>query len=286
MNDTMSEAALELPAVPDLPEAAPRLAVLLHQGLAAVLDAFGDGAGGRDAREAVAVADRLVAWCHAAAEALAGLPRVPPAVVTVNGQVYWYLDDGTLVPAATVGPRRLVEDQMVRQLVEQALWLHEELLAFRAAAMEAATAYQDRLAQLYADGAEKPPRRAQANISYFSVDRRWKIEVEQADRTVFGPSIEVARERFLAFVNSLHGQPILKAMVHRTLGLDRQGYIRPGEVLRLRNCGRDETHPDWVAAMQALEDAMDTMVTGRRLRVYQRDQYGTYVLVKLAFAKM
>ena len=271
MTDTIQQLAEQpaaLPPVPELPDGAPSLARHLAWALAYI----------RHLQRPPALPSDLESYCEAVG-ALEAIEAAPAVVREIDGKVYWTSDNGALLPDDVVKPQHQLEDEVVRRIVTGALGVRGILGRFKRYSIGEIYAFVALLSQDY--GIEFT---AKGSVTLHSFDRRLRVQIASADRIDFGAEINTARELLLAYLAEEPGSAALKAMIQGALGLDRQGSIRPREVLRLR--AYDIRHPKWAAAMRAIDDSLRTSGTAQYLRVYRRDEGGRWVQIPLDLASV
>ncbi|MDE1149683.1 MAG: DUF3164 family protein [Azospirillaceae bacterium] len=219
------------------------------------------------------------AW-RAACAALEAVPSVSAAVLTLQDGDYWRAEDGSLVPVRAVKEADKVEDGFVRSIAAAALQLSGSLARFKGMAMSEGQALVDLLGADYGVkvGGTK------GNVSFYTYDREWQVELAKADKLSFGAEIQVARAALEQWVQEAQGAPELKLIINRAFGLDAEGQIRANELFRLM--AYEMPGETWAAAMKALRDSIRIDGKAEYLRVRRRNSEGRYDLVPLSLASV
>lgn len=255
-------------AMPGLPPGAPTLAKVLHRLLGEVL-----------ATKAYTTwDDASISAVNDALEAIAALPTVPDAREVVGDKVFWREEDGRLTPEALVKPAKLLEDMFVRTVAGGALAINASLIRFKAMSFSEAQALIDTVARDY--GVTMGGKAG--NSSFFTHDRSFQVQIQAQERITVGATIEVAKAALNEYLAEAQASDEVKAIITSAFGIDDQGRVRVAELVRLRRL--NITHPKWLAAMRAIDDAMETAGKAIYLRVKRRLPDGKYELVSLDLA--
>ncbi|WP_435608741.1 DUF3164 family protein [Pseudomonas knackmussii] len=174
---------------------------------------------------------------------------------------------GHLVPEHQVREHDKLRDQVARDLVTQALQIHDALARFKALALEDIAD----LIRISGDKYGVTLGGKKGNVSIFTYDGRYKIERAQADRIVFTDEILAAKELIDQCIRawSKGANDHLRVLVDRAFRANRQGQIKTNDVLSLLRVEIDD--PDWKRAMQALRDSIQVNGQAVYIRVFQRD---------------
>lgn len=180
---------------------------------------------------------------------------------------------GHLVPQEQVREQDKLRDQVVRDLVQDAVRLNEMLRDYKAKAL-ADIADLVRIAGERYDvhlGGKK------GNVSLATYDGEYKVHRQVADRIHFTEELEAAKELINACIErwSEGANPHIRALVDRAFRTDTQGQIKTAAVLELLRLDIDDAQ--WKRAMEAIRDSIQSSGTAIYVRIYQRigasDQY-------------
>jgi hypothetical protein len=189
------------------------------------------------------------------------LPRPPaPAGFWVDGKCRF-------VPEAAIKPADLLMDQLVRKQIGYALPLHDEIARFKGYCMDEIAALRDLIDQEYGvtRGGEK------GNITIYSFDTLYKIQVQVSDYISFGVELQSAKalvdECLLRW--SEGSQAELIAVVNQAFDVDKEGKINRSALFGLRRLHIEDA--GWKRAMEALGDSMRVIGSKEYIRFYRRE---------------
>lgn len=202
----------------------------------------------------------------------------PEAPVVPRG--YWENADGSLVPATKVTDLDKARDRVVRELVQAAQLVSEDLGRFKTLAMSEVDQFVALSAAQY--GVQMRGAAGKGNVTLTTFDGRLKVEKQVADRIAFDERLQVAK----ALIDEcLHrwgkgSNDNLKVIVNDTFKVDKAGKVSVAKVLSLRAHKIDD--PDWLRAMDAVADSMKAVSSVAYVRFYRRnDATGEYLPISL-----
>ncbi len=189
-----------------------------------------------------------------------------------------YMENGLghLVPVANVSELDKVRDETVRVLVEWAEEMGRSVAAFRATAANRVAAFCELSAQEFgADlGGEK------GNVTLTSYDGSMKVVRARADQITFTEAVRVTRELCFRCIAkwSEGANANLATVVRRSFEADKNGHLSAAKILSLRTY-EIKDDPDWDAAMDALDRAIQVVGSRQYVRFYRRGPDGRYAQV-------
>ena len=189
---------------------------------------------------------------------------------------------GRLVPLANVKPEHLLEDQLVRELDNDARALNEMLAQFKARAFEKVDILLDLLAQKH--GAKVGG--AKGNVTLVSYDGALRVQVAIGDHLAFGPELQVAKSLVDECLDawSQGANPHIRTVVNDAFDVGKEGKLVVGRILGLRRLNIDDEK--WLRAMEAISSAIRVEQSRRYVRFYRRVQHDApYVQVPLDVAR-
>ncbi|HYH17529.1 MAG TPA: DUF3164 family protein [Azospirillum sp.] len=193
-----------------------------------------------------------------AAPAQAAAPAIPPG----------YMADakGRLVPEHLVKPTDLLEDQLVRKLVEYADALSAQIARFKVHTFDDVGAHLALLAEQY----NEPRGGAKGNVTFTSYDGRLKVQVAVAEKLTFGPELQVAKNHIDACIAewSADANDKVRLLVDHAFQTDKEGQVSREAIFALRRVQIDD--PRWQAAMAAIADSIRVEGTKTYIRFYRR----------------
>ncbi len=179
-----------------------------------------------------------------------------------------YLQDqhGRLVPRDIVRPEHLLEDELVRDLLEKARDVSETLRLFRLGAEERVKAYVDMLAQEH--GAKLGG--VKGNVMLTSYDGRLRVQVQIGDTLSFGPELQVAKalidECLRSWTDDARAE--LRTLIEDVFQVGKAGKLDVDRILGLRRL--DITDERWKRAMKAIGDSVRVVTSKEYIRFYSR----------------
>ena len=198
-----------------------------------------------------------------------------PAGYRVNAQ-------GHLVPESQIKPLDKLRDEVVMNIVNAARQLRQAMAEFKVASMQQIGDFTDLSAAEY--GVEFGGTKG--NVSLVSFDGRYKILRAIGEHRVFDERIQAAKKLIDDCISewSAGADARIMAMVDHAFRVNKQGQIDINQVLGLRSLNIDDVK--WNEAMDAVADAIQVTGTSQYLRLYERQDDGTYKQISLDLAKL
>jgi hypothetical protein len=180
---------------------------------------------------------------------------------------------GCLVPESMIKPIDRARDELVHELARQAKIVSDGLREFKTRVFADINAFVDLSAEQYDVklGGKK------GNLTLFSFDGAYKVQVAIAEHMVFDERLQAAKhlidECIIAWSQGSRDE--IKVLVQSAFQTDKEGKINTGRVLALRRLDiRDEK---WQKAMQAIGESLQVVGSKEYVRFYERigntDQY-------------
>lgn len=173
---------------------------------------------------------------------------------------------GHLVPVANIREQDLLRDQLVKNLIPQAINLHEALAEFKKLSLEDIDDLVAIAGEKY--GVHLGGKRG--NVTLYSFDGQYKVIRSFRELVAFTEEIEAAKalidsclERWTEGANAN-----IRAVVRQAFRTNTKGEIKTGKVLELMRLEIDD--PEWDQAMLALKDALISVGTAVYVRFYER----------------
>lgn len=179
-----------------------------------------------------------------------------------------YMQDahGRLVPESMVKPIDRARDALVGELVNLAKH-HSQLMAeFKKRVFGDAEAFISMSAEEY--GAKVGG--AKGNVTLFSYDGRYKVQIARAENITFDERLQAAK----AMIDELLAEwtqgarPELQTIIQGAFETDKEGNLNTGRILSLRRL--DIQDPRWKQAMFAISDSVQVIGTKAYVRFYER----------------
>lgn len=198
-----------------------------------------------------------------------------PAGYRINAQ-------GHLVPESQIKPLDTLRDETVMNIVTAARQLRQAMAEFKVASMQQIGDFTDLSAAEY--GVEFGGTKG--NVSLVSFDGCYKILRAIGDHRVFDERIQAAKKLIDDCISEWSGGADEKiiALVDHAFRVNKQGRIDINQVLSLRQLNIDDDK--WNEAMDAAADAIQVTGTSQYLRIYERQNDGSYRQISLDMAKL
>ena len=180
---------------------------------------------------------------------------------------------GCLVPESMIKPIDRTRDELVRELARQARIVSDGLREFKTRVFADINAFVDLSAEQYDVklGGKK------GNLTLFSFDGAFKVQIAIAEHMVFDERLQAAKHLIDECIIdwSQGSRDEIKVLVQAAFQTDKEGKINTGRVLALRRLDiRDEK---WQKAMQAIGESLQVVGSKEYVRIYERigntDQY-------------
>lgn len=181
-------------------------------------------------------------------------------ILVINGKAWRTDSNGHLVPEAAIKTQYLLEDQMVRKVLQFAVELSAQVRRFREHTLADIASFDADLEAKY--GLVKRGRKGKGNVVYTTFDGLMKVEVKTANDIVFGPELQVAKGLIdQCLVEwSADSRPEIQSIIANAFDTDKQGKINRSAIYMLLRYESED--PRWQRAMEAIRDSM--RVIGRR----------------------
>lgn len=193
-----------------------------------------------------------------------------------------YLVDsqGRLVQEDNVKEIDKVRDALVREIVKKAQELSQSLAAFK----EQTMADIDAFVQLSAEKYNVKRGGRKGNLSLPTYDGEYKVVVANADHLVFDERLHAAKELIDACLHDWTetSHSALRTIVDDVFQVDKTGNLNKGRILSLRAYEIDDER--WKNAMKAINDSLQIVGSKSYIRIYKRQEDGSYTPINLDIA--
>jgi len=179
-----------------------------------------------------------------------------------------YMQDhmGRLVPETIVKDVDKMRDQVVKEIVREAMELNESLAAFKRKAMDDVLAFVNLSAEKYSAKLGG----AKGNISLTSFDGKYKVIRSINEYITFDERLEAAKALLDDCLKSWTSEASedLRKLVNFAFEVDKTGHISIQRVMGLLRVDiKDET---WMKAMEAIKESIQISGSKAYIRIYQR----------------
>ncbi len=190
--------------------------------------------------------------------------------------------NGDLVLIENIKPIDLFRDELVNSIADRAKDVSGTLGNFRNTVM-------DEVREFVSTSAERFKAKmggAKGNLTLFSFDGRFKVQVANQDYITFDERLQVAKALIDKCIKkwSDGADPKLLALVNDAFQVDKSGNVSTRRVLGLRQLDIDDK--DWKKAMDAISESVQVTGSKNYLRVYERAENGEYNPIALDVANV
>jgi len=188
--------------------------------------------------------------------------------------------NGDLVKYENIKEIDLTRDALVLEIAALASEQSGQLAAFKALVFERVQAFVEESAAKY----KAKVGGVKGNITLFSYDGRFKLQVSNQDNINFDERLQVAKGLIDKCIKrwSDGANDKLLALVNGAFDTDKAGTVNIRRVLELRRLDIDD--PTWKRAMDAISDSIQVVGSKSYIRVYERDAQGEYLPISLDVA--
>ncbi|MCK5100389.1 MAG: DUF3164 family protein, partial [Desulfobacteraceae bacterium] len=179
-----------------------------------------------------------------------------------------YMEDGQgrLVHKDNVEEIDAVRDGLVLRLVSKARAIRGVLADFKKMAMAEIKAFVDLSAMEYdvKFGGKK------GNLTLYSYDMKYKIQIQISEYLVFDERLQVAKSMIDECFNKWteNSRSEIKTIINDAFQVDKEGRINTKRILSLRKFKIDDEL--WQKAMNAITDSLQVAGSKSYMRIYER----------------
>ncbi|EJG5922208.1 DUF3164 family protein [Salmonella enterica] len=179
---------------------------------------------------------------------------------------YWIDARGVMTPADMVKQPDKDRDALVGEIIERALPLHKGLSEFKLSVFADTQAFRELSGELYGAkvGGEK------GNMTLYSWDGVWKVQVAIAERLAFDERLQAAKSLIDECLKDWTegSRPEVISLIDEAFQVDKEGEVSTSRILRLRRL--DIQDERWLNAMRAINDAILVVGSKKYVRLYRR----------------
>lgn len=173
---------------------------------------------------------------------------------------------GRLVPNELVKDIDRLRDETVREIVNNALALKKEMVAFKTTSMNDIQAFVELSAERY--GAKLGGKKG--NLTLMSYDGRYKLQIAIAEYIMFDEGLQIAKQLIDECINrwAVDAGTEIRALTEYAFKTNKEGNVSKERLLGLRKL--DIKDRDWLKAMDAISDSMTVVGSKSYMRIYER----------------
>lgn len=180
--------------------------------------------------------------------------------------------DGALIPVATIKEHRLLEDQLVKDLITRSAPVREAVQAYMSSAGEEVRAFRQLLAEQY--GVARGGDKGNTRLSTF--DGAFRAELVVAETITYGPELSAAKALIDECLKEwgAGAAPELQAIVASAFRVNKQQEVSRARLAGLRQLNL--TDPRWVRAMGLISESERPEKSKEYVRLSRRRPDGGY----------
>lgn len=180
-----------------------------------------------------------------------------------------YMEDaqGRLVPMDMVKEIDKTRDVLVRDLIQKALVLQASMMAFKENAISEIRSFVELSAMEW----EVKIGGQKGNITLYSFDGNYRVQVQISENMVFDEQLQIAKkmiDQCLTEWTRQSGSEV-KALINDAFQVDQEGRINTKRILSLRRL--DIKNDLWRKAMDAITASLQVVGSKEYFRLYKRD---------------
>lgn len=190
--------------------------------------------------------------------------------------------EGNLIAIGNITTSQLVEDKLATRMVKRAIRVQNFMRSFKAAVFRENQKALDEI--LAANGAGRGGQKG--NVRWISFDGQYKLEIQVRDRMEFGPELHAAQSLLGEYLSEISNDATndLRTLINATFSVGEDQSCNVSDVLRLMRY--QIKHPKWVAAMEAIKNAIRVTGSATYARFYEKNRRGEWDAISLDLAKL
>lgn len=183
-----------------------------------------------------------------------------PGTILVNGLEFYVDAKGRHVPPSVMKPQLVLEDQLVRTVMQHADELSGQIARFKGHCVDDIATFLDLLREEY--GAKRGGQKG--NMTFTTIDGCFRVQVSIADQITFGPELEIAKDLIDECIAewSEGSRDEIRGLIQHAFEPRSKGLVNREALFALRKVKIEDER--WEQAMQAITDS---------IRVYGSKQY-------------
>lgn len=188
--------------------------------------------------------------------------------IEVNGKEYMKDAKGRLTPLELVKPTELLEDQLVKKVLNFADDLNAQIARFLGHTFDDVGAFLDLLSEKYNVQMKEGSK---GNMTFNSYDGCQRIQIAVSDTLTFGPELQIAKQLVDECISEWADNSCaeIRALIEHAFRPDKEGRVNREAIFSLRKINIDD--PRWMQAVQAINDSIRIQGSKTYIRFYRRN---------------
>lgn len=173
---------------------------------------------------------------------------------------------GRLIPEAMIKPIDMARDTLVQELIVNAQSLSKQIGDFKVKVFGDVAAF----VQLSAEQYDTKLGGKKGNVTLYSFDGRYKVQVATAENIVFDERLQAAKSLIDECIAewSQGSTPEIRVLVQEAFQTDKEGNLNTGRILGLRRL--EIVDERWQRAMKAIGESVQVVGSKQYIRFYER----------------
>ncbi len=201
----------------------------------------------------------------------------------LNEKGWWINGRGEAVNKDMVRVNEQLKDEMVEEIIKDAVELQYDIKIFRDNAMKNVENYFGLLLQNY--GIDEKQKSKKGNVTLENFSATAKIEIRISETLKFDEKIQVAKMKVDEYLNDVTKDsiPEIKVLITKAFEVDKEGNIDNKKIFALKSY--DIKDQRWLEAMEIIDESKKVAHTKSYIRFYTRPNINEpYKLVNLDIA--
>lgn len=200
--------------------------------------------------------------------------------IEINGKFYWEDSKGNLIAEELVKEVDKLRNQLVYGFVKTAETLQGDIRAFKKRIFDDVAAF----VQLSAEKYNVQMGGRKGNLTLYTFDGRYKMQVAVSEHLTFDERIHAAKEQIDLCLQEWaeNARPEIRTLIDNAFQVDKEGNLSTARILGLRRV--EIADERWQKAMTAISDSIQVIGSKDYVRFYERDAQGKYQPIALDMA--
>lgn len=200
--------------------------------------------------------------------------------IEINGKFYWEDSKGNLIAEELVKEVDKLRNQLVYGFVKTAETLQGDIRAFKKRIFDDVAAF----VQLSAEKYNVQMGGRKGNLTLYTFDGRYKMQVAVSEHLTFDERIHAAKEQIDLCLQewASDARPEIRTLIDNAFQVDKEGNLSTARILGLRRV--EIADKRWQNAMTAISDSIQVIGSKDYVRFYERDAQGKYQPIALDMA--